>query len=415
MQNTTRNKLQQTILFTVLAAIAIYGLHYHIAKALMHLAATLSLINITIAIYKKELDRLSLPRNTEIFIALLILSAIVVWVYSSLNSGRVSDRFLKDFSFTAVFIALITPSIRLNKKDIKIVEISLFLSCSLMALTGIYDHFINNVSRTSGNINLSIIYGTNLSILTTLNLMLSIKAFSIKRYLFSGLSILAFILGIMGIAYSGSRGPMIAVLAIAACILLVAGFKFFGKTKGLIIVTTVMIALGFCISELPIGKRLEAGFTNATSENTQGTSIGIRFQLWKAGIHSLINNPISGVGIAKHNSYFEEQLENDPDFIHPSAMNFIHLHNDVLNILVWMGIFGGGLFFAYLIYSTCLFLLNSSSNYPAVLGLIACSTFLICGLTNTPSMRAASLTLLLFIMAICHQMLKMNIRSTYIK
>lgn len=379
----------------------------------MHIAAALSLINIGIAVTKKDISLISLPKNTKIFIGLLTLSAVIVGIYSTLDSGRVADRFFKDFSYTAIFIAITAPSIKLNKKDIKIVELSILLSCSLMALVGIYDHFINNVGRTSGNINLSIIYATNLAILTTLNLMLFVKAIVDRKYILSGLYIIAFIIGSMGVAFSGSRGPMIAIFIIMACVLLVAGFRLLGKTKTSIITIFLLAILAYGVNESPIGSRIQAGFTNATSETNQRTSTGVRFELWQAGLKCILENPLFGTGIARHDECFKSKLIEDPAFIKPFALNWMHLHNDILNILVWIGMIGGGLFFSYLIYSTYLFLISVNSSYSASLGLIACSTFLICGLTNTPSMRAASITLLFFILLLCHQML--GLRETKLK
>lgn len=394
-------KLEHSIITLVLTAIAIYGLHYHAAKSLIHVAAALSLINITIAFFKREYERISTPPNIKIFITLVGLSAILVGIYAGFNNDRVSIRFFKDFSLTALYIVIISPSLKVNHINLKIFKAALVLSCTLMALVGIYDYYINNTIRTSGTINLPIIYATNLAVLTIASLVVSVKSFAKKQYFVSFISVMAFILGIIGISFSGSRGPLISVFLITTIIILIAGFRFLSKTQSILTIALILFSAIYTINELPIGKRIEAGIVNATSDN-KNTSIGIRFQLWQAGFKTLIDNPLLGTGIANHNSFFKEKLKDDPEFIHPSAMNFIHLHNDILNILVWMGVFFGGLFFSYIIYSSYIFAKNSSDNVYSVLGLTTCLTFLSCGLTNTPSMRAASLTLFLLILAIAH-------------
>lgn len=394
-------EFEKYITTLVLVAIAVYGLHYHLAKTLMHLAAVLSLVNIAIAILKNEGDRISTPDNIKIFMGLLSLSAVAVGLYASFNDDRVSIRFFKDFSLTAIYIVIICPSLKVNYISLKNFQGTILLSCTLMALVGIYDSLINNVARTSGSINLPIIYATNLAVLTTASLIVIVNNLVKKQLLISFFAILAFTLGIIGISLSGSRGPLIAVFLVATLIMIIVGFNSFSKTKSIIISMILLALATLVINELPIGKRIKAGVINASSEN-HNTSIGIRFQLWQAGLKTLVEKPLLGTGIANHNEFFKEKLKSDSKFIHSSAMNFIHLHNDILNIVVWMGVFFGGLFFAYIIYSCYIFSKNCKDNFYGALGLTACITFLSCGLTNTPSMRAASLTLFLLILVIAH-------------
>ena len=80
--------------------------------------------------------------------------------------------------------------------------------------------------------------------------------------------------------------------------------------------------------------------------------------------------------------------------MHPEATDFIHLHNDVINAITWMGIPLGLLFMAFAVYPLIWALKARKEVVPQAM--IAVSViYLLNGLTNTPSIRATSLTLML--------------------
>jgi hypothetical protein len=93
MINNSRNILQQAVFVTLLAALAMYGLHYHIAKTLIHICAFLSLINIATCIVNRDKTKISLPKNIKIFIATLFISCISITLYTFLSEENVAQRF----------------------------------------------------------------------------------------------------------------------------------------------------------------------------------------------------------------------------------------------------------------------------------------------------------------------------------
>jgi len=399
-----RSKLQQAVFLSVIVAIAVYGINYHAAKTILYLSALLGVINVMGAIYKRDISLLSIPPNIRIFLGLLIASVVIVAVYTSFSSGKGSDRFFRDFCYTATCVIFISVSLKLSEKDLSLIESAILFSCITMGLIGIFDYFINNPGRTSGSINNPLDYGTNLSILATLSVMIATKYIAAKRYKYVLFCVIAFLTGSIGVVLSASRGPLVAELVVIGVITLIFGIKCLGKRNALISMSLFIVIIGYGISTLPVGQRFHDTFINI-SENNEGSSIGRRIQQWQAGLRSITDNPMAGIGVANHNDYFRKKLKEDPFFIHPSAMFYTHIHNDIINMVVWMGAVSGLVFFGYLIYSFIVFLVHAKVNYIAALGLVTTSNYLLCGLTSVPSIRAVILTMFLLLIVIFHQMM----------
>ena len=116
--------------------------------------------------------------------------------------------------------------------------------------------------------------------------------------------------------------------------------------------------------------------------------------MWRGAIKIIDEHPLSGVGVGKHNEIYKEKNKETENYIHPGATDFIHLHNDFLNAISWMGIPLGLLFMAFAVYPLYWALRNRYTvAAKAMLGVSA--IYLLNGLTNTPSIRATSLTLML--------------------
>jgi O-antigen ligase len=168
----------------------------------------------------------------------------------------------------------------------------------------------------------------------------------------------------------------------------------------------------YTLSETRIGDRLIVGLNNASASTNSKTSAGVRLELWQAGLKCIKNNPLSGTGIALHDECFNELNVEQLNTVKPFAFNWIHLHNDVINIVVWMGLVIGTAFFSYLIYSVLFFAKHAKTSHSAAIGLTACISFLLSGLTNTPSMRASAVLLLFAILVLLHHQAALKINKS---
>ena len=122
--------------------------------------------------------------------------------------------------------------------------------------------------------------------------------------------------------------------------------------------------------------------------------MGLRFEMWKGAKDLIIEYPISGVGVGQHNDHFKVRNQEQNGYMHRRAINLIHLHNDFINAVTWMGIPLGLLFMAFAVYPLIWALKTRKEVIPQAI--IAVSViYLLNGLTNTPSIRATALTLML--------------------
>lgn len=139
--------------------------------------------------------------------------------------------------------------------------------------------------------------------------------------------------------------------------------------------------------------RIAKGITNISSGVTN-SSMGLRFEMWRGAKDIITEHPLSGVGVGQHGAYFNTKILEDTTYMHHAVPGFIHLHNDVLNAMAWMGIPSGLLFMLFAVYPLIWAIKNRKTvTAPAIIAVV--SVYLLNGLTNTPSIRATSLTLML--------------------
>jgi len=207
------------------------------------------------------------------------------------------------------------------------------------------------------------------------------------------LSFLATVLGVWAIILSGSRGPLLSILLVSFITVSLISARHFGLLKTFVIIILLCLTSSFAVIQSSIFSRLTDGFNNV-STNVTNSSLGLRFEMWKGAKDLIIEHPISGVGVGQQNDHFKARNQEQQDYMHPEATDFIHLHNDVVNAITWMGIPLGLLFMAFAVYPLIWALKARKEVVPQAM--IAVSViYLLNGLTNTPSIRATSLTLML--------------------
>ena len=193
--------------------------------------------------------------------------------------------------------------------------------------------------------------------------------------LFSTLFIIS-ILGTRG-AYIGVVICLISYLAY----ILKANFKKLFKIKELsLVITTVLLVIFFNINSSQEDSNIISRASTIRID-TQDGSINQRLRYYKQGINHFIANPIMGVGIGNWKLF---SIDYDKNEINGLVVPY-HAHNDFIQLLVELGIFGllfYGLFIFYsvkklfnnslfddhinflLFGSLLMYLLDSSFNFP---------------------------------------------------
>lgn len=163
---------------------------------------------------------------------------------------------------------------------------------------------------------------------------------------------LGFVAGMYASLASGSRGVWIA-FPILVSVLMALYWRRIPATKkaaGGIIVATVLGAVTLFQFDT-IESRVNNGITEYSDYFQLGrnsTSVGLRLDMWKAGVIAFKENPFIGVGPAGVDRTVKRLV--DEQIIHPNTASFRHLHSQYIDILARQGLVGI-VFYVFLIGS----------------------------------------------------------------
>jgi len=402
------------ISYLILIALISYGLNYQITKTLLHISAFIGVIIWARIVVENFADNFKFRNNLSmkdprvILSLLLIISATIVLIETSLSDAPMSARFKKDFVIPAICFATILPVACVSTQTFNIFRWAVPVAILTMSIPGVIDQYAQGsvYYRTSGNISLQIIYGTNLAVLCSAAILLIMTTKPLKHPILIASNILAIALGVWAISLSGSRGPLLSILVVSFTATTLLGFRYVGLLKTIIILSLISVSVVFAAFHSSTYSRLTQGLNNISSD-VRDSSMGLRFEMWRGAGDIISEHPLHGIGVGKQDNYFKEKIAEDNDYMHPKAVGFIHLHNDLINAMTWMGIPLGILFMAFVIYPLVWALRHRSDNM-AQATMAVSTIYILNGLTNTPSIRATSLILMLSVIFLLLQFAHSN-------
>ncbi|WP_160117491.1 O-antigen ligase family protein [Vibrio algivorus] len=197
------------------------------------------------------------------------------------------------------------------------------------------------------------------------------------------LCLMASIVSITGMLLTDTRGVALALAIIAVLIVIKL---LISRSKALI---TISILL-FTLSTILIGILLKNTFINRyhqtqyeihqIQKGNLNTSIGIRFQIWNSGTHTLLEHPFIGIGSKNFRPEFKKHFEQGIITKNIMYFNPMHYHNQFIDMAVKNGLIGLvlflGIFFVFLLKQRKVTIYSLSSVYVIVI--------FICGLTDVP-------------------------------
>jgi O-antigen ligase len=398
--------IARTIFFSLLLSLTVYGLNYHISKSLMHFAAFLSVINILVVISTKIAHGLLQDKKIIYICSSMLIIAAITMISTQIFDNPISRNHDKNFAYPLIFFALILYSLKIKPNDYNLIFYAAAIGCINMGSAGIYDFYLANSTtyRTAGTQNMPIIYASGMALLTSWMSVEFFSRLSKRQWKLMSLCLVAFFIGYTAILLTASRGPILAITLVSIALFIRYLISLPSNRKGLSILlffSCFLIAFSTSLFNTEIGNniisRFESGVTNVgkfiESDQTM-TSAGIRLNMWKGALITIGNYPLLGIGTGTHNEHFS-QLSGQMDI-----SNFDHIHNDSLQILMSLGLIFGGITLLVIWYPTLLFIQALTSNKKAIVGLSVCITYILCGLTDAPSFRAASLTMFLLIIVL---------------
>lgn len=406
-------KIQRIVFYSLIIALISYGLNYHIGKAFIHLATAFSIVNIFLAIKNQSSKGLSLNSSNVIVISLLLTSSALILIYYLKFTNSISEKYFSNMFYPAIIFAVIIPSLRIKKSDINTIFISTVVACIFMASSGIIDYYLSQKTnhRTSGFLNLPIIYASCMVITTCLISSYFFQALSRNKWITAGLLFIAICSGFAAIILTGSRGPILAFVAVFIALLAYHLISIPSKKKSVSALLFLLASIAILASFIPQSKlesvksRFHSGVSNLSKgfEGTKRpvTSTGIRLDMWEASLVSISDHPLTGIGPGRHTDYFQKLKEEKRTDINTElVVKFSHMHNDFIQAWLSMGIIFGTLSLAFIIYLFYFFLFMSKNKKESMLGASVCFSFLLCGLTDVPAHNAASLTLFLLLISL---------------
>ncbi len=262
-------------------------------------------------------------RSTPIskyFIVILVVAFL--GIPFSVYKGPALEEYI-DFLRTLLSTSLVVGLGRRNMQSLLLCIISVLLLISIQMLS----------QKVGGRVNVSSTYDANdIALLCVTYLPFALYGIGSKSKMMKIVSLFAIGGGVASIALSGSRGGLLALIAITIyCIIL-------AKKRRILLI--VLCAIGSSIFMAMAGDELwlrMQAFIDGTDYNFAEGSAG-RLSIWGNAIEVALRRPILGVGIGQ----FMTGIGTLTDGPWKAS------HNTFLQILVELGFLGGGAFLAIL-------------------------------------------------------------------
>ncbi|MEA2120521.1 O-antigen ligase family protein [Halovibrio sp. HP20-50] len=211
-------------------------------------------------------------------------------------------------------------------------------------LVAIYERVIVGAERADNGIN-AIPFGNLSLLMSALSLVAAIYFIQSLRRFSYGLTVFAIcaaFLGFLASLLSGTRGGWVAIPFIFALLLPATADIIAPKTRniGLCFIALLVVAI---IAFPPSGVwlRLTAIFDNIYHyfiSDEASTSLGIRFELWRAGWYMFKENPLMGVGEGGVKDWLGALVAEG--VLYDRVIIYSQLHSDIIDTLARRGLIG---------------------------------------------------------------------------
>ena len=215
-----------------------------------------------------------------------------------------------------------------------------------------------------------------------------------KQFQLCRLTAISILFGLSGLFIAESRGAWLTLVTLPFLIRFEYLTTKITKQKLFIILIILLLLVYFVGGFEIIARRFEDTsndlylfFTGHSDSNR--TSIGARFEMWRVGFDLYLSAPTFGVGIGDIQKILNDQG-------HSAISQFTHLHNEYIHILATQGWFGLALW-SFIIYSLFSYYIKARSNNLRLANLGVWSTMATSVLCLTNSYLSSNIGLGFFI------------------
>lgn len=211
-----------------------------------------------------------------------------------------------------------------------------------------------------------------------------------KRSWWLGILAAGFCGGVAGSLLSGARGGWLALPLSALVLLYGYGSRLTSRQMGAMgAAVVVLCALVYLVPATGVQLRVQEAVAEVEyfvdSHNIQ-TSVGARFEMWRAGWCAFIEQPLLGMGSEGFIDYRDRMIVQGK--FDPILRDFVHVHNDVLDTAAKRGMLGV-LVLLFLYFTPLVLFLRMLSRRQmrvqpfAAAGAVLCVCYVAFGLTQT--------------------------------
>lgn len=281
----------------------------------------------------------------------------VVWGGSVLDSGSLPFVAYEGFHhlylwpFVAAFFLL---AVRVFTPSPHWLWLGICCGALGAGVIAIYERAVIGLERADNGIN-AIPFGNLSLLMAVLSLVAGIYYLQQLQKFYYWLLLLtigAAFLGFLASLLSGTRGGWISIPFLAALLLPATKGLITPKERNITLLLIMMIA--FAIVAYPptgVWSRLMAIFDNIYQyfiNNDADTSLGMRFELWRAGWSMFKDSPVTGVGEGGVQGWLKSLASEG--LLHEDVAIYPQLHSDIIDTLARRGLLG--LISLLLLYTT---------------------------------------------------------------
>lgn len=228
----------------------------------------------------------------------------------------------------------------------------------------LYERQVLGLERAQGSEH-PIMFGNTGVLLGLISLVAAMFYFAKQRYIWMALALIGCLSGIGASLLSGSRGGWAALPLIGLFLLWQSRFLLGKKLVwGGSIAAIVVLACVVSIPQTGVQGRIMDAVHDVQlyqAGTNKNTSVGLRFEMWKAAWQMFKQEPIFGVG--EYGSVAVKERLIEQGVVIPEVLYFSHAHNEFINALSLRGLVG--LLFLMIVYLLPLRLfLKKMRQYP---------------------------------------------------
>lgn len=234
-----------------------------------------------------------------------------------------------------------------------------------------------------------------------------------RRRVWQAFLCLGTVAGIYASLVSGTRSGWVA-FPVVTVIGLYAFWRPLIQRKLLFVLTVAVVAAGFmAASQVDLVERRTAvavnEFVDYYEDGRNSTSVGLRLDMWKAGLAAFKESPLIGSGPTGTDAVIDELIAGGD--IHPAVRDFRHLHNQYVEVMARYGVVGLAAYLLLLLVSLRLFMKKTRSEIPQVRALALGGSFFITlhaivNLTQSMLERNIGVTMFVFMVVFVWAVLK---------